>query len=43
MKNYLENEGFVEPEIEERFDPDKTVLSLAFVKKAIEKILFIAS
>lgn len=26
-----------EPEIEERFDPDRIVLTLSFVKKAIEK------
>ena len=30
-------EGWVEPEIEERFDPDRTVLSLAFVKKQAKK------
>ena len=28
-----EDEGFVEPEIEERFDPDRTILSLTFKKK----------
>lgn len=26
-----------EPEIEERFDPDRTVLTLSFAKKAMEK------
>lgn len=31
--NTWEDEGFVEPEIEERFDPDRTVLSLPFKKK----------
>ena len=35
--NVWEDEGFIEPEIEERFDPDRTVLSLPFVKKATEK------
>lgn len=32
-----EDEGWVEPIIEERFDPDRTVLSLSFLKKATEK------
>lgn len=31
--NVWEDEGFVEPEIEERFDPDRTILSLMFKKK----------
>ncbi len=31
--NTWEDEGFIEPEIEERFDPDRTVLSLPFKKK----------
>ena len=35
--NVWNDEGFVEPEIEERFDPDRTVLTLSFVKKAMEK------
>lgn len=35
--NVWNDEGFVEPEIEERFDPDRIVLTLSFVKKAIEK------
>lgn len=35
--NVWEDEGFIEPKIEERFDPDRTVLSLPFVKKATEK------
>ena len=35
--NVWEDEGFIEPEIEERFDPDRTVLSLPFVKKVPEK------
>ena len=35
--NVWNNQGFVEPEIEERFDPDRTVLTLSFVKKAPEK------
>ena len=35
--NVWEDEGFIEPEIEERFDPDRTILSLPFVKKATEK------
>ena len=32
-----EEEGWEEPVIEERFDPDRTVLSLSFIKKATEK------
>lgn len=35
--NVWNNQGFVEPEIEERLDPDRTVLTLSFVKKAPEK------
>ena len=31
--NTWEDEGLIEPEIEERFDPDRTVLSLPFRKK----------
>lgn len=35
--NVWENEGWAEPEIEERFDPDRTVLSLSFLKKTAIK------
>ena len=35
--NVWNDEGFVEPEIEERFDPDRTVLTLSFEKKATKK------
>ena len=35
--NVWEDEGWVEPEIEEHFDPDRTVLTLSFVKKVAEK------
>ena len=35
--NVWNDEGFVEPEIEERFDPDRTILTLSFAKKATEK------
>lgn len=35
--NVWEDEGWEEPVIEERFDPDRTVLSLPFVKKVAEK------
>ena len=35
--NVWEDEGWIEPVIEERFDPDRTVLSLSFQKKATEK------
>ena len=31
--NVWEDEGWEEPVIEERFDPDRTVLSLSFKKK----------
>ena len=30
--NVWNDEGFVEPEIEERFDPDRTILTLSFIK-----------
>lgn len=35
--NVWEDDGWEELVIEERFDPDRTVLSLPFVKKATEK------
>ena len=35
--NVWADEGWEEPVIEERFDPDRTVLSLSFVKKVTEK------
>ena len=35
--NVWNDEGFVDPEIEERFNPDRTVLTLPFVRKTIEK------
>ena len=35
--NIWADEGWEEPIIEERFDSDRTVLSLSFVKKATEK------
>ena len=31
--NVWNEEGFVEPEIEERFDLDRTILTLSFIKK----------
>lgn len=31
------DEGWEEPMIEERFEPDRTVLSLSFVKKQVKK------
>ena len=34
--NVWADEGWEEPVIEERFDPDRTVLSLSFLKKAAE-------
>ncbi len=34
--NVWEDEGLVEPSIEEKFDPDRTVLSLVFAKQAIK-------
>ena len=36
--NVWEDEGFVEPEIEERFDPDRTILTLIFKEKQAIKI-----
>ena len=35
--NVWNDEGFVEPEIEERFDPDRTILTLSFAKKQAKK------
>ena len=35
--NVWADEGWEEPVIEERFDPDRTVLSLSFVKKVAKK------
>lgn len=35
--NVWEDEGWVEPVIEERFDPDRTVLTLEFKKKSGDK------
>ena len=35
--NVWEDEGWEEPVIEERFDPDRTVLLLSFKKKVAEK------
>ena len=35
--NVWEDEGWKEPVIEERFDPDRTVLTLSFKKKSTEK------
>ena len=35
--NVWADEGWEEPVIEERFDPDRTVLSLSFVKKQAKK------
>ena len=35
--NVWADEGWEEPVIEERFDPDRTVLSLSFKKKVAEK------
>ena len=35
--NVWEDEGWIEPVIEERFDPDRTILSLSFQKKATEE------
>ena len=35
--NVWEDEGWEESVIEERFDPDRTVLSLSFKKKVAEK------
>lgn len=36
--NVWADEGWEEPVIEERFDPDRTVLSLSFVKKVAKKM-----
>ena len=35
--NVWNDEGFVEPEIEERFDPDRTILTLSFAEKQAKK------
>ena len=35
--NVWEDEGWVEPAIEEQFDPDRTILSLKFKKKQAKK------
>ena len=35
--NVWEDEGWEKPEIEEKFEPDRTILTLSFVKKATEK------
>ena len=35
--NVWADEGWEEPVIEERFDPDRTILSLSFVKKQASK------
>ena len=35
--NVWADEGWEEPVIEERFDPDRTVLSLSFMKKVAKK------
>ena len=35
--NIWEDEGWKEPEIEERFDPDRTILTLEFIKKQAKK------
>ena len=37
LNNVWADEGWEEPIIEERFDPDRTVLSLSFLKKVSEK------
>ena len=37
--NAWEDEGWEEPVIEERFNPDRTVLSLSFKKKQAIKLL----
>ena len=36
--NVWADEGWEEPVIEERFDPDRTVLSLSFLKKEKEEV-----
>lgn len=38
LNNVWADEGWEEPIIEERFDPDRTVLSLSFVKKEDAKM-----
>ena len=38
LNNVWADEGWEEPIIEERFDPDRTVLSLSFVKKEYAKM-----
>jgi len=35
--NVWEDEGWVEPSIEEKFDPDRTILTLEFKKKSGDK------
>lgn len=35
--NVWEDEGFIEPEIEEQFDPDRMILTLEFRKKQAKK------
>lgn len=35
--NVWADEGWEEPIIEERFDPDRTILTLSFVKKVTKK------
>ena len=35
--NVWEDEGWIEPEIEEYFNPDRTILKLHFVKKVAKK------
>lgn len=35
--NTWEDEGWKEPVIEERFDPDRTILTLEFVEKQVRK------
>lgn len=35
--NVWNDEGFVDPEMEERFDSDRTILTISFIKKASEK------
>ena len=37
--NVWNDEGFVEPEIEERFDPDRTILTLSLRKKRRKKVM----
>ena len=35
--NVWEDEGWEKPEIEEKFEPDRTILTLSFLKKATKK------